>query len=102
MSLTAEVVSHWKRMREDARGVYEKDKERPCGEQCAFCTNSPCARCPISAATGQSGCIGTPYDDAKSAWCDYFDSKWDEAYKLYWQLKADAMIGFLEGLPDDE
>ena len=100
MSLKADVVAHWKRVREDAPGVWERDKEKPCGAQCAFCMKLRCPSCPIMEVTGQSGCIGTPYNEAKQAWVDYKDSGWDDSQRDWWQLKADLMIRFLEGLPD--
>ena len=110
MSRKAEVVTHWKRMREDAPGAYVTNHaEAPSGTDCAYCEkyykiingNFSCTSCPISVSTGMHGCSGTPFGEARLAWIDYKDSGWDEAHKDYWQLKADEMIAFLEELPDE-
>ena len=108
MSLKAAVVAHWKRLREDAPGVWEKDKEQPGEGDCAYCgafktgrKENVCRGCPIAKATGVNTCKRGPYLAAQSAWCEYRNSGWDESQRDWWVLKAGVMILFLEGLPDE-
>ena len=107
MTASFEVKAHWKRMREDARACHEKNGEMPAGHYCAFCMlyntkDMPeevvCQGCPICKKTGLAGCAKTPYNEANNAWVEYHDSDWDESQREWWELKADAMIAFLEAL----
>ena len=107
MTLKEQVLAHWRRMRDDAPGVHEKNRESPGERFCAFCAHyketgeSPCEGCPIMIATGADTCTVGPYLDAQNAWVEFKESGWDESQREWWQLKADAMIEFLEGLPNE-
>lgn len=109
MSLKSLVVDHWKRMREDAPGVYVDIREMPGEKDCVFCRRfktdheyeDECQGCPIQIATSANTCARGPYLAAQAAWVAYKDSGWDESQRDWWHLKADLMIKFLEGLPDD-
>ena len=96
-----QVLLHWHRIRDDAKGAWETWNEAPGSGDCAFCQELGCSRCPIPKASGQDHCLGTPYNEAQNAWVDYKNSGWDESQREWWELKADAMIKFLEGLPDE-
>ena len=104
MKTKDKVIAHWKRMREDAPGVWEKGRESPSSASCDFCTRyrgidiPPCEGCPIMIATGMATCARGPYLEAQLAWVAYKDSGWDESQREWWVLKADAMITFLEAL----
>ena len=99
MTLKERVLAHWKRMREDARGAYEKNFESPGPLNCDYCQILGCHKCPIMAKTGRSSCYGAPYYGALDAWRKFV--AWEEDCESEWQAAADQMIAFLEGLPDD-
>jgi len=98
MTLKEQVLAHWKRLRNDAQGVYEANRESPGPKDCAFCQNLGCTRCPIRKNSGLDHCLGTPYNVAQAAWVQFKESGWDKDFEPYWQLKANAMIKFLESL----
>lgn len=65
-------IQHWKE-NEAAEAV---DLVSVFGEDCALCRmfawEKECKGCPVAKKTGQSGCWGSPWRDAKSArdeWC---------------------------------
>jgi len=99
MTRKERVLAHWRRIREDARGAYDKNNESPGPYDCAFCQELGCHRCPIAVKTGKSFCDGTPYYKAQDAWRNFV--MWESGTESEWQAAADQMIAFLEDLPDD-
>lgn len=107
MTIRDQVIAHWRRMRDDAPAC-DENKETPHGDSCLYCElwrleddGSNCIHCPISKAAGIIQCKFETYLEATEAWCDYRNSGWDSDFEAWWHVKADAMIKFLEGLPDN-
>ena len=86
-------IKHWERM---ATGTSRKN-EAPKSEQCALCRmfNSPrhplsCVGCPVKEKTGQWFCVGTPYQDALTAF--------NTSSKEDFEIKASKEVSFLRSL----
>lgn len=67
----AESVAHWERLRDGTQAP----GEGPFAESCACCAAfrgryGACWACPVSARTGHSDCIGTPYHRARDEFAD--------------------------------
>ena len=94
-----ESIAHWER-----NVAAETPEEAAIGpDDCACCNQfrsihgGNCAGCPISEATGDGWCIGTPYDAAALA-LEQWDRLRTDATRDAWRVAAQAMLDFLRSL----
>lgn len=90
-------IQHWER-----NILAEHPDEVALGsEHCALCRmfiHDHCAGCPISASTGERGCLGTPYGAAEDATDDWADAPDSAELRDAFREAARVELEFLKSL----